>query len=187
MGKMSADGNAFDYKIIQQRESNGVNLQLEVTSRTNVPMEGIFYNDNLPVTVFSQGRVELRNCATLVGSVTLPAVLPPSYQLLSGNANRIIFDNTTANIHIETTLNRVIPVLVQDNRQFGQGYYLVMMHLSDGNLPSGQKVTLGAKTLATMLPDNNVAHVTMDHCATVYKFDGWDGAFCFNIDSVQTQ
>jgi hypothetical protein len=182
-GKMSADGNVFDYKIIQQLESNDVNLQLEITSETNAPMEGVFYNDNLPVTIFSQGRVELRNGATLVGSVTLPAVLPPNYQLLSGNANRIIIDNAAANIHIEMTLNRVLPVLIQDNRQFGQGYYIVMMHLSDGNLPSGQKATLGAKTFATTTPDNNVAHVTIDPCTTVYKFDGWGGAFCFNIES----
>ena len=107
-GRMPADGNIFDYKIVQQRESNDVNLQLVVTSQTNAPMEGIYYITSLPVSVFSQGRIELRNGSTLVGSTTLPATLPPNYQLLYGNANRIIIDNASANIHIETTLNRVV-------------------------------------------------------------------------------
>jgi hypothetical protein len=186
-GKMSADGNVFDYEITQKRESNDVNLQLEVTSQTNAAMEGLYYIENLPVSVFSQGRVELRNGSTLVGSVTLPAVLPPNYQLLYGSADRIIIDNSPANIHIETTLNRVVPINIQDNRQFGQGYYAIMMRFQDGNLPSGQKATLGARTLTTTMSDNNTVYVTIDPCTTVYRFDGWGGAFCFNIESAQTQ
>ncbi len=186
-GKMSADGNVFDYKIIQQREANDVNLQLEVTSETNSPMEGIYYNENIPVSVFSQGRVELRNGVTLVGSTTLPAVLPPNYQLLFGNANRIIIDNASANIHIETTLSRVLSIGVQDNRQFGQNVYAIMMRFQDGNLPAGQKAALGAKTFATMTADNNIAHITVDPCTLVYKFDGWGGAFVWGIESAQAQ
>jgi hypothetical protein len=186
-GRMPADGNVFDYKITQQRESNDVNLQLEITSETNAPMEGAYYITSLPVSVFSQGRVELRNGSTLVGSTTLPAVLPPNYQLLYGNANRLIIDNSSANIHIETTLNRVLPISVQDNRQFGNSFYWIMMRFHDGNLPSGQTATLGASTLATTTPDNNTAHVTIDPCTTTYRFDGWGGAFCFNIESAQTQ
>lgn len=186
-GKMPADGNIFDYKIIQQRESNDVNIQLEVTSQTNAAMEGIYYITSLPVSVFSQGRIELRNGSTLVGSVTLPAALPPNYQLLYGNANRIIVENSSASIRIETTLSRVLPISVQDNRQFGNSVYWIMMRFHDGNLPSGQKATLSASTLATTTPDTNTVHITIDPCETVYKFDGWGGAFCFNIESPQTQ
>ena len=161
---MSADGNVFDYKIIQQREINDVNLQLEVTSETNAPMEGIYYTASLPVSIFSQGRLELRNGSTLVGSVTLPAVLPGNYQLLGGNANRIIIDNASANIHIETTLSRVLWISVQDNRQFGSSVYWVMARFHDGNLPAGQKDTLGVKTFATTAPDANIVHITVDPC-----------------------
>jgi hypothetical protein len=186
-GSMSADGNNFDYKIVQQRESNDVNLQLEVTSRTNAPMEGIYYIMSLPVSVFSQGRVELRNGSTLVGSTTFPAVLPLNYQLLYGDANRIIIDNASANIHIETTLNCVISISVQDNRQFGSSVYWIMMRFQDGNLPSDQKATLGVEMLATTPPDNNTVHVTIDPCTMVYRFDGWGGDLCFNIESPQTQ
>ena len=184
---MSADGNEFDYQIIQQRESNDVNLQLEVASQTNAAMEGVYYTMKIPVSVFSQGRLELRNGSTLVGSVTLPAVLPPNYHLLYANADRIIIDNSSANIHIETTLSRVVPVSIQDNRQFGDSVYWIMMRFHDGNLPSGQKAAIGARTFATTVPDNNTAHVTIDPCATVYRFDGWGGAFGFQIESDQTQ
>ena len=133
----------------------------------------------LPVSVFSQGRVEFRNGSTLVGSVTLPAVLPPNYQLLYGNANRIIVDNSSASIHIETTLSRVLPISVQDNRQFGNSVYWIMMRFHDGNLPSGQTGDVGRRTLATTTPDNNTVHITIDPCKTVYRFDGWGGDFWF--------
>ena len=187
IGRMSADGNEFDYQITQQTENNDVNLQLEVTSRTNAAMEGVYYAMEIPVSVFSQGRVEFRNGSTLVGSVTLPAVLPPNYHLLYANANRIIIDNFSANIHIETTLSRVLAVSVQDNRQFGDSVYWIGMRFHDGNLPSGQKAVIGARTFATTVPDNNSAHITIDPCTTVYRFDGWGGAFGFQIESAQTQ
>jgi hypothetical protein len=186
-GKMSADGNVFDYAITQKRENNDVNLQLEVASRTNAAMEGVYYATKIPVSVFSQGRVELRNGSTLVGSTTLPAVLPPNYQLLYGSANRIIIDNSSANIHIETMLNRVVPVNVQDNRQFGDSVYWIAMRFHDGNLPSGQKATIGARTFATTTPDNNTVNVTIDPCMIVYHFDGWGGAFSFAVGSAQAQ
>ncbi len=186
-GEMSADGNEFDYKIMQQRESNDVNLQLEVTSQTNAAMEGVYYAATIPVSVFSQGRVELRNGSTLVGSTILPAVLPTNYHLLYANADRIIIENSSASIHIETTLGRVVPVSVQDNRQFGESAYWIMMRFHDGNLPSGQKAAIGARTFATTVPDNNTAHVTIDPCTIVYHFDGWGGAFSFAVGSAQAQ
>ena len=179
---MSADGNEFDYQIIQQTENNDVNLQLEVTSRTNAAMENVSYAMKIPVSVFSQGRVELRNGSTLVGSMTLPAVLPQNYQLLFANANRIIIDNSSANIHIEMTLSRVVPMGVQDNRQFGDSSLLdnICGSTTATCLPARQ-ATIGARTFATTVPDNNTAHVTIDPCTTVYRFDGWGGAFGFQI------
>ncbi|MFH1369708.1 MAG: LamG-like jellyroll fold domain-containing protein [Planctomycetota bacterium] len=186
-GTMTADGNEFDYRIVQQTEDNDVNLHLEVTSHTNAAMENVSYALKIPVSVFSQGKVELRNGSTLVGSTTLPAVLPPNYQLLFANANRVIIENSSANIHIEMMLSRVVPMGVQDNRQFGDSIYWINMRFHDGNLPSGQTAAINARTFATIVPDNNTAHVTVDPCTMTYHFDGWGGAFSFQIGSAQAQ
>lgn len=186
-GQMSADGNEFDYRIVQQSENNDVNLQLEVTSDTDAAMENVSYAATIPVSVFSQGRIELRNGSSPVGSTILPAVLPANYHLLYGNADTIIIENSSASIHIETTLSRVVPVSVQDNRQFGDSTYWIMMRFHDGNLPSGQTATIGARTFAEVVPDNNTVHVTIDPCTMVYHFDGWGGAFAFQIESPHTQ
>ena len=62
-----------------------------------------------------------------------------------------------------------------------------MIRFQDGNLPSGQKATLGVKTFATTPPDGNTVHVTVDPCTSVYRFDGWGGDICFSIESPQTQ
>jgi O-glycosyl hydrolase len=174
-----------DYRFTESLTETGgqVNISYEVTAEADVDIEGVFLFIDVPISMFSGGRCVLSNKGTEVGAATMPVT---NIHFVNGTANGVEMSDAADRTSLTIGLDRALPVVVQDTRQWKGTTYSAFCQLVP-TLKSGETTSLQVTLKPTDVPDHSPAHLTVSPNKARYHLDGFGGDYCFNIESPVTQ
>jgi O-glycosyl hydrolase len=175
-------GKSYRYEETLTEVEGGARLDIKVTADADVAIEGVFLWLDVPIAVFAGGQCDLGP-----GNVTtMPVDKPEARHFARGQANQIALSDAVAKTELRLTLDRAIPVTVQDNREWNGTTYSAFCQLAP-SLAAGESTTLSVTLALATQPDTSPAHLTLDATKVRYKLRGFGGNYCFGIESPITQ
>ena len=181
-------GKFYRFEQVLRQAGDTADLSLRVTAEADVKLEGVFFWLDVPVAKFAGGRCEVASDGAATAGVTLPSILPDEPHLIIRPAGRIVLEDAAGTLRLEESLDRPCPVVIQDGRKWGESQYEAFVNFAPGQqLPAGKTATLELKLKLTGKADHSPVRLSLDARATRYRFDGFGGDYCFNIDSPVTQ
>jgi O-glycosyl hydrolase len=150
---------------------------IEITSNTNVPMQGVFFAIALPDADYADGTAELIAPTSAAGKpVTLTAANSSgTNQYLHASAKGVRV--TAPRRQIELHFPAPVELVVQDVHPGGKSGIEISFPLSLGSLTNGQTVRAAFTIKATGKVDKSPAKLAMDPSRPGRKFDGMGGNF----------
>ncbi len=169
------------------REHDGkVRIEIEVSAREMLETEGIFFRINLPRERFSGGKVAFAGPAG-PREYPLPIARPVGLDFAGGEAGELVFTDASGDLRLELALDRSRRILLRDLWEPGSRHYSAFVALHEGSLPAGAAAKLSLTLSLEGQPDHTAAQLRMDATRSRYKFDGFGGNYCFEIESPVTQ
>ncbi len=177
-----------DYAFEQTvREVDGkVELKIGVTAEAEVDIEGVFLWLDVPIADFRGGTCTLTAGDAPVDQAVMPPDKPESRHFARGTADGIAMVAADGTTSLQVSLDRALPVVVQDNREWNGTQYTAFTQLAPG-LKAGETVSLTATLQASAVPDQTPASLGIDPEQVRYRLDGFGGNYCFAIESPVTQ
>jgi hypothetical protein len=169
------------------REYNGkVRIEIEVSAQDTLEAEGVFFRINLPRERFSGGKVAFAGAAG-PKEYPLPIARPAGLDFAKGEAGGLVFTDVSGGLRFEVSLDRPCRVFLRDLWEPGSRQYAAFVALHGGSLQAGAVTKLILALSLEGQPDRTAAQLTMDATRSRYKFDGFGGNYCFEIESPVTQ
>lgn len=177
-----------DYAFEQTlREVDGkVELSIQVTAEAEVDIEGVFLWLDVPIADFRGGTCTLSAGKAPVDQAVMPLDKPQSRHFARGTADEVAMVAADGTTSLQVSLDRELPVVVQDNREWNGTQYAAFTQLAPG-LQAGETTSLTATLQASAVPDQTPASLSVDTDRVRYELDGFGGNYCFAIESPVTQ
>jgi len=175
------------YRFEQTLEETGgtMTLVLSVTAEADIATEGVYFWVDMPIRLFAGGECRLSD-GEAPRSTVLPVEKPAQRHFARGKANRLVIAAPQDRARLELTLDRPLPVTVQDTREWGGGDYSAFIQLA-ASLKAGETAAATITMTLAGTPDNRPAQLAVDPNNVRYRFDGFGGNYCFGIESPVTQ
>ncbi len=174
-------GKSYRYEETLTETPDGARLDIQVTAEADVDIEGVFLWIDVPIAVFAGGACDLGGTVT-----TMPVEKPEARHFARAQTEAIGFADADAKTQLSITLDRPLPIVVQDNREWNGTTYSAFCQLAP-SLKAGESATLGATFALATQPDASPARLTLDAGRVRYRLDGFGGNYCFGIESPITQ
>jgi O-glycosyl hydrolase len=164
------------------REQDGrVLLSLEYTALDDLVAEGLYFRINIPWLDFKGGEVTIG-----ARSVKLPEAPPANVNLLAGETPRLDARGPAAALAWAAQFSRPLYVNLQDKSTDSPKNFAFWVYLHRGTLPAGTTGSFDLELTIDGQPDTTPAGLVVDVEAPVYRFDGFGGNYCFQIESPVT-
>lgn len=175
------------YRVEQSlQDADGtITLEIRVTAEADIETEGVYFWLDLPIERFAGGDCLLSGGQTPI-SKQLPVEKPAQRHFAQGTADRLLLATPQDRIRLEVTLDRPLPVTVQDTREWRGTTYSAFFRLAQA-LQAGETAAATITLKLAGTPDATPAHLALDAAKTRYRFDGFGGNYCFGIESPVTQ
>jgi len=157
--------------------SGTVDAEIQITSTTNTPMQGVFFAIGLPGADYAGGSAQLIAPTSAAGTPVSPAATrssgPNLYLRASAKGVRVVSPRR----QIELSFPAPVELSIQDVRTRGNSDIEVTFPLSLGNLTNGQNVRAAFTIKATGEVDTSPAKLAIDLSRPGRKYDGMGGNF----------
>jgi hypothetical protein len=169
------------------REAGGkVRIEIEVSADERIEAEGVFFRIDLPREQFAGGKV------TFLGSAApkeheLPARRPGGLDFVKGEAEGLLLAGISGNPRLRVSFDHPCRVLLRDLWESGRRHYSAFVAIREGALLPGSVSKLALTLSLQGDPDHSAAQLSMDASRKRFKFDGFGGNYCFEIESPVTQ
>lgn len=167
-------------------EGGHISIAVEVSADAAIDAAGIYYTIDVPRADFAGGSAVIE-AASGAREVALPAVKPAEREFLRAQASGVAFRGTARNLSLRAALDGAHSIALADHWERAGRTYAVLVQMHAGPLPAGQTASLKLSLAVAGDPDRSPAHLTLDRARTRYKFQGFGGNYCFNIESPVTQ
>ncbi|MBM3499183.1 MAG: type II toxin-antitoxin system VapC family toxin [Armatimonadetes bacterium] len=174
-------GRSYRYEETLTETTDGARLDIRVTADAEVQIEGVFLWIDVPVAVFAGGACDLGGAVT-----ALPVDRPAARHFARAQTNAIRLTDSAARTRLSIALDRALPVVVQDNREWDNPTYSAFCQLAP-SLKAGESTALAATFALATQPDTSPARLTLDAGKVRYRLHGFGGNYCFGIESPITQ
>lgn len=186
-GRIEVEKGKFCRYSESLQESDGaVAVSFTVTAETDLDVEGVFCFVDVPMSVFAGGPCALLSDGSTVKTATMPAEQPPERHFLSGTGDAVRMADARGNVALLVSYSRPCAVTVQDTRDWNGRAYQAYALAAPGPLRAGQTAPLAVTLRLTGEADRSPAHFTVTPERELYRFDGFGGDYCFNIESPVT-
>jgi O-glycosyl hydrolase len=174
-------GKSYRYEETLTETADGCTLEVRVTADADVDIEGVFLWIDVPIATFAGGACELGGTVT-----TMPVDRPAARHFASARSDALRLADAPARTELTLTLDRALPIVVQDTREWNGTTYSAFCQLAP-SLRAGESTVLRATLALSTQPDTSPAHLTLDATQTRYRLHGFGGNYCFGIESPVTQ
>ncbi len=151
--------------------------EIQITSTTNIPMQGVFFAIALPGADYAGGSVQWIEPASGAETPVSLAAAPPSgtnlYLRASAKGVRLVAPRR----QIESSFPGPAQLVIRDVRNRGNRDIEVCFPLSLGDLTNGQNVHAAFTIKATGEVDKSPARLVMDTSRPGRRYDGMGGNF----------
>lgn len=169
-------------------EANGsVHLDLTLTASGDAALEGIFFWIDVPIPSFAGGHCSLSRSGAQVDGGLMPRDRPRNRHFLSGVSDSIATLDSSGSLKLEVNFDRVLPVMVQDNREFNNDTYTIFLRLADSGLAAGESLSFRARFQLAGRRDGSDVNLVFHPDKAKYNFHGFGGNYCTGIESPVTQ
>lgn len=187
-GRIEVEPSKFyRYEQVLEQTNGGANLSIKVTAEAEVGIEGVFLWVHVPHSVFAGGRCELWGETNQIRTASFPVPQPDEVHFLSAMAGRAVLESPGGSRRAQLSVDRPLRMTFQDNRKWREETYSVYVNFAPQPLAAGQSATLDARLEMTGSVDRSPVRLTVNPAKTRYRFDGFGGNYCFNIESPVTQ
>ncbi|MCU0974580.1 MAG: hypothetical protein MUF80_11605 [Burkholderiales bacterium] len=164
------------------RESEGrVVIAVEYQALNDLTAEGLFFRVNIPWIDFKGGTA-----GNGLRSITLPENGPNNANLQSGETNRLDARAASGGVWWNARLNRPFFVNLQDKSGESPKSFTYWVYVHRGNIAAGTAGSFEIELAIDGVPDSTSAALTVDTSNPRYRFDGFGGNYCFQIESPVT-
>jgi hypothetical protein len=154
-----------------------VDAEIQITSNTNVPVQGVFFTLALPGADYAGGSAQLIAPTSVAGRpvslASADSVDTNVYLRTSAKGVRVISNRRQLELHFSTP----VELVVQEVRTNGKNDIEISFPLSLGNLTNGQSVRAAFTIKATGKVDKSPAKLAIDWSWLGHQFDGMGGNF----------
>ncbi|TFH16694.1 MAG: hypothetical protein E4H02_04920 [Lentisphaerales bacterium] len=164
-----------------------VHLDLTLTASGDALLEGIFFWIDVPISSFAGGHCSLSRAGAQVDGAMMPRDRPANRHFLTGVSDSIATLDSSGSLKLEAGFDRVLPVMVQDNREFNNDTYTFFLRLADAGLASGESMSLHARFQLAGQRDGADVNLVFHPDKARYEFSGFGGNYCTGIESPVTQ
>jgi hypothetical protein len=177
-GRGGAPATGASYRAAYKDVAPGtVEAEIQITSRTNAPMDGVFFGVALPGADYAGGSAHL--IASVSGMETSVSLADTEssgtnlYLRLAGTGLRVVAPRR----QIELSFPALKALVIRDVRNRGSSDIEVSFPLSLGDLTNGQNVRAAFTIKATGEVDKSPARLVVDPSQPGRKYDGMGGNF----------
>jgi hypothetical protein len=164
------------------REAEGkVILGVGYRAMADLTAEGLFFRVSIPWLDFRGGTVHngLRD-------VTLPNDGPNHANLLYGETDRLEARAASGAVWWNARFSRKFGINLQDKSGESPKSYTFWVYVHRGNMAAGSEGSFEVELSIDGVPDTSSAGLTVDLSGPRYRFDGFGGNYCFQIESPVT-
>ncbi|MCE5237457.1 hypothetical protein LLH23_03085 [bacterium] len=179
-------GKFYRYEETVSEQGGQVVVEMRVTAEAAVDLDGVYLWLDLPQDRFRGGEAALTAGGTAVAAATMPVDPPAARHFLRGQADALTCGMPVGDGSLAVALDRVLPVTVQDNREWKTETYSAFCQLAAGLKP-GESTAVRVALTSTLKPDTTPAKLSVDPGHPRYRLDGFGGNYCFAIESPVTQ
>jgi O-glycosyl hydrolase len=178
-------GKAYRFEETLHEAGDTMTLAVSVTAEADIETEGVYFWLDVPIKLFAGGDCSFSS-GEMPRNVVLPLEKPARRHFARGTAGRLVMAAPKDQARLELTLDRPLPVTVQDTREWGGDTYSAFFQLAPP-LKAGETAAAKITMLLVGTSDTTPAHLTLDADRVRHRFDGFGGNYCFNIESPVTQ
>lgn len=165
------------------REVEGkVRIGLEYRAVHDLTAEGLFFRLNIPWIDFRGGTVD---------NGLRPAVLPENgvhnSNLQSGETRRLEARAASGGVWWSAEFSRPFFVNLQDKSGESPKSFTFWVYVHRGNMAAGTTGSFEVDLAIDGVPDTSAASIAVDPSTARYRFDGFGGNYCFQIESPVTE
>lgn len=164
------------------REAEGkVIFGVEYRAMDDLTAEGLFFRVNIPWLDFKGGTVNngLRD-------VTLPESGPNNANLLYGETDRLDARAASGAVWWSARFSRAFGINLQDKSGESPKSFTFWVYVHRGNMAAGTAGSFDVELAIDGLPDTSSAWLSVDLSGPRFRFDGFGGNYCFQIESPVT-
>ncbi len=164
------------------REHDGrVMIHIDYTSDHDLAAEGLLFRIDLPCVDFKGGAASTR-----WHSVTLPEKAPSNPNLMSGDTASLEVRSVSGDVRWSAKFDRRYTVNLQDKSNESPRSYTFWVYVHRGSIAAGTSGSFGVDLSIDGVPDARSASLSVDTSQPRYRFHGFGGNYCFQIESPVT-
>jgi len=155
------------------------NVLINLKSRADMPLEGVYYSFLLPENVYGNGNIQLDN----LKPVAFTSASLHTYLQTPAMSIQFITKNQQLKIYFETP----VTIIVKNNQDKDKKIIQIFIPLQAGTLANGQTVSKAFSIQASGLTDKKPVQLTLNTKITGRTFEGLGGNFRLQNPAVDPQ
>jgi hypothetical protein len=164
------------------RETEGkVIIAVEYRALADLTAEGLFFRVNIPWLDFKGGSLD-----NGLRSITLPENGPHNANLLYGDTDRLSAASSNGALRWSAQFSRRFGINLQDKSGESPKSFTFWVYVHRGNMAAGTAGSLEVTLAIDGIPDTSTAGLRVEPETVRYRFDGFGGNYCFQIESPVT-
>lgn len=177
--KGSFEGARFEQTV--KEVSGKTRISLRLTAEADLDLEGVFYWIDLPFSEFVGGKAEIG-----AATAALPAQRGASSKFFGAEGSNVMVADAAGNWKLLAAFDQPRNVAIEDKWERSGHIYSVRIALNRGQLAKGESAAMNLTLSLEGRPDTSPALLKLDTGQRRYKFQGFGGNYCFNIESPVT-
>jgi hypothetical protein len=168
----------LNYRQTVTEADGRLHFAIEYTALQDLAAEGLFFRINIPWDDFHGGTA-------VVGprTVTLPESLPANNNLAYAETSLIAASGASSALAWWASFSRPFGINLQDKSTESPKSYTYWVYIVRGSLAAGMRGSFEVDLTIAGMPDSSTASLTLDASLSRYRFQGFGGNYCFNINS----
>lgn len=156
-------------------------IGVEYRAQTRLDAAGLFFRLSLPWIDFKAGSVSDSSRA-----VILPECGAADAILMQGKTSLLAARSPSGALRWSARFNRKFAYNLQDKSDGPSRNFTFWVSLHRGSLPAGTAGAFDVELAFAAEPDDSAARLSLDLAGPRYRFDGFGGNYCFQLESPVT-
>ena len=182
-GVLRVDGREVEFTQTVSLTEDGAVLRVEAAAKSDVDAEALVMSLALPEAVYRGGLAVLGDVKADLPLKTAADKRGQSHVLAAGDATEVTLLAPGREKEFQAVFARKTTVQVQDARQWGDDHFSLFIEIHRGRLLAGRKYALEATLSCKRADTLTTAAVRINPAAARYRFLGFGGNYCFQIDN----
>jgi O-glycosyl hydrolase len=179
-------GKTARFRQTVSEEGGRIWLSVEVTADADLNAAGVYYTVDVPRAGFAGGQVSVQTTSG-ARTAALPVRKLPEREFFRAEGAAFTLAGIARKLNLSATLDGPHAVSMVERWDRTGRFYAAMVQMRSGPLAAGQTASLKIGLSVTGDPDQTPARLTVNTAAPRYRFQGFGGNYCFNIESPVSQ